>query len=111
MYSLVGGLLPGRSEGNGWFILLFLLWSYETSSAPLVFSLAPSLGTLCLVQWLTESIHFRIYQALVEPARDIYIRLLSASTCWHPQECLGLDPQVGQSLDGLSFSLYSTLCL
>ena len=46
-----------------------------------------------------------------------FIRLLSASTCWHPQKSLGLvtvygmDPQVGQSLDRLSFSLCSTLCL
>jgi hypothetical protein len=25
-YSLVDGLVPGRSGGTGWFILLFLLW-------------------------------------------------------------------------------------
>ena len=46
------------------------------------------------------------WQSLSE---DSYIRLLSASTCWHPQYCLGLvvvygmDPQVGQSLNGRSF--------
>jgi hypothetical protein len=48
---------------------------------------------------------------------ESYIRLLSARTCWHPQLCLGLvtvygmDPQVGQCLDGFSFSLCSTICL
>jgi hypothetical protein len=48
---------------------------------------------------------------------DSYIRLLSANTRWHLQYCLGLvtvdgmDPQVGQSLDGLSFCLFSMLCL
>jgi hypothetical protein len=26
VYSLVDGLVPGRSGGTGWFILLFLLW-------------------------------------------------------------------------------------
>ena len=58
-----------------------------------------------------------ISQALVYLSGDSFIRLLSASTCWHPQQCLGLvivngmDPQVSQSLDGHFFSLYSTLCL
>jgi hypothetical protein len=26
VYSLVGGLVPGRSGGSGWLILLFFLW-------------------------------------------------------------------------------------
>jgi hypothetical protein len=45
------------------------------------------------------------------------LRLLSGSTCWHLQLCLGLviingmDPHVSQSLDDYFFSLYSTLCL
>ena len=86
----------------------------QTPSAPWVLSLAPPLGTLCSVQWLTESIYLCICQALAEPLRT---QLLSASTYWHPQYCLGLvtvcemNPQVGQSLDGLSFSVCSTLCL
>jgi hypothetical protein len=43
---------------------------------------------------------------------DNYIRLLSASSCWHLPLYLGLvvvhgmDPQVGHSLDGCSFSLF-----
>jgi hypothetical protein len=35
-----------------------------TPLAPWVFSLAPSLGTLCSIQWMTVSIHFCICQAL-----------------------------------------------
>ena len=39
------------------------------ASAPWVLSLVPPLGTLCLVQWLAESIHLCICQALAEPIR------------------------------------------
>jgi hypothetical protein len=39
----------------------------QNPSAPWVLSLAPSLRTLCSVQWLAESIHLHICQALVEP--------------------------------------------
>ena len=51
------------------------------------------------------------------PPCDSHIRLLSASTSWYPQYCLGLvtvygmDPQMGQSLDGISFIHCSTLYL
>jgi hypothetical protein len=41
----------------------------QTSSAPLICSLAPSLGTLCSVQWMAVSIYFCICQALAEPCR------------------------------------------
>ena len=89
----------------------------QTPSAPWVLSLAPPLGTLCSVQCLAVSIHLCICQALAGLSGDRYNRLLSASTCWHPQKCLGLvivygmDPQVGQSLNGHSFNLCSKLCL
>jgi hypothetical protein len=65
VYPLVGGLVPGSSEGTGWFILLFL----QTPLAPCVLSLAPPLGTLCSVQWMAVSIYFCICQALAEPLR------------------------------------------
>jgi hypothetical protein len=65
------------------------------------------------------STHFCICQALSEPgfSGESYIRLLSASSCWHPQECLGLvvvygmDSPVGQSLDSPFFCLSSEFCL
>jgi hypothetical protein len=65
---LIGGLVP-RSSG-------VLVSSYGCSSygasdpfSSVGFSLAPSLGTLCSVQWMTVSIHFCISQALEEPCR------------------------------------------
>jgi hypothetical protein len=39
------------------------------TSAPWVLSLAPSLETLCSVQWMAVSNHFCICQALAEPLR------------------------------------------
>jgi hypothetical protein len=89
----------------------------QTPSAPWILSLAPSLGTLCAIQWKTVSIHFCICQVLAEPLGNSSIRVLSASSWWHLPWCLGLvvvygmDPQVGQSLGGHSFSLCSKLCL
>ena len=65
----------------GWWFSPWELWGYwlvhivvppmglQTPSAPWVLSLAPSLGTLCSVQWMTVSIHFCICQALAEPLR------------------------------------------
>jgi hypothetical protein len=63
----------------GWWFSSRELWGYwlvhivvpliglQTPSAPWVLSLAPPLGTLCSVQWM--SIHFCISQALAEPLR------------------------------------------
>jgi hypothetical protein len=45
----------------------------QTPSAPWVFSLAPSLGTLCSVQWMAVSIQICICQALAESlGRELY---------------------------------------
>ena len=41
----------------------------KTPSTPWVFSLAPSLGTQCSVQWMAVSSHFCICQALAESLR------------------------------------------
>jgi hypothetical protein len=65
----------------GWWFRPWELWGYwlvhivvplmrlQTPSAPWVLSLAPSLRTLCSVQWMAVSIHFCISQALAEPLR------------------------------------------
>jgi hypothetical protein len=64
--------------------------------------------------WASPSVLVMLWQ---DVSGDSHIRLLSASTCWHLQSHLGLvtvyrmDSQVGQSLDGLSFSLCSIFCL
>jgi hypothetical protein len=45
----------------------------QTPSAPWVLSLAPSLETLCSVQWMAVSIHFCISEVLTEPLRrEVY---------------------------------------
>jgi hypothetical protein len=50
----------------------------QTPSTPWVPSLAPSLGTLCSVLWMTVSIHFCICQVLAEPLkRQLYQALVS----------------------------------
>jgi hypothetical protein len=81
----------------GWWFSPWELWRYwlvhivvpprglQTPSAPWVLSLAPSLGTLCSVQWMAVSIHLCICQALAEPLRrQLYqapvSKLLLAST-------------------------------
>jgi hypothetical protein len=76
----------------------------QIPSASWVFSLAPSLGTLCSVQWMAVSIHFYICQALAEP-----LRLLSASSYWHPQQCLVLVFVYGMDALGSAFSGWSFL--
>jgi hypothetical protein len=89
----------------------------QTTSAPSVLSLSPPLGTPCSIQWLAVSIHLCICQALAEPFRR---QLYQAPVSKHffglcNSLSLGLvsihemNPQVGQSLDGLSFNPCSTL--
>ena len=51
----------------------------QSPSAPLVLSLAPSLGTLCSVQWMAVSIYFCICQALAEPLNETAI----SGSCQH----------------------------
>ena len=80
-----GGLVPGNSVGY-WFVHIVVPpMGLQAPSAPSVLSLAPPLGTLCLVQWLAVSIHFCICQRLEESLRrQLYqasvSKLLLAST-------------------------------
>jgi hypothetical protein len=60
------------------------LMGLQTPSAPWVLSLAPSLGTLCSVHWMTVNIYC-ICQSLADLSGDSFIRLLSANSCWHLQ--------------------------
>jgi hypothetical protein len=52
-----------------WLVHIVPPLGLQTLSAPWVLSLAPPLGNLCSVQWLAESIHLCIFQALAEPLR------------------------------------------
>ena len=45
----------------------------QSPSAPWILSLAPSLGTLCSLQWMTVSIHYCICQALARASQQTAI--------------------------------------
>jgi hypothetical protein len=60
----------------------------QTPSAPWVLSLAPSLGTLCSIQWMSVNIQFYIFQVLAEPLR----RQLLSGSC--QQVCVGIHNSV-----------------
>jgi hypothetical protein len=121
VYSLVDSfdsLVPGTSWGGGlvgWYCCSS--YGFQIPSTPSVLSLTPLLGTPCSVQWLMQACTFvfvRLKQGLSEGS---YIRLLSACTPWHPQQCLyllvvyGMNSHMEHSLDGISYSLCSTLYL
>ena len=101
----------GSSGGSDWLILLFFPWGCKPHSAPSVLSLTPSLGTQCSVNYK----HLPLY--LSGSGRASQETAISGSC----QQTLlgihnsvwvyGIDPQVRQSLDDLSISLCSTLCL
>jgi hypothetical protein len=107
--SLLGGLVPGSSGGIWLADIVILLMKLQTPSAPSVFSLTLPLGSPCSQSnswlWATASLFVRFWQNL---SGDSYIRFLSANISWFLKECLGLvfvygmDPQLVQSLDGLS---------
>ena len=87
------------------FLSLLFKFTYISSVIPLPISTSqkpPMPSLLALLPWGCSQ-------------DTAIIKLLSASTSWHPQQWLGLmvsygmNCQMGQSLDGLSFSLCSTL--
>jgi hypothetical protein len=87
VYSLVGGLVSGSSVEYWLVHIVVPPMGLQTPSAPWVLSLASPLGTLHSVQWMALSLSFYICQVVVEPLGRCYIRLLSASSCWHSQYC------------------------
>ena len=76
----------------------------------------PPLGTLYSVQWLDVSICLCICQALAESLRrqlhqaPLSKHFLSPTMVSGLVTVYGMNPQVGQPLDGLSISLCSILC-
>jgi len=110
----------------GWWFSPWELWLVgivlmvlQTPSAPSTLSLTPPMGTPFSVQWLAVSICLCIHHALPDPVRrQLYQApvslhfLASAILSWVWWLCVyGLDPQVGQALNGHSFlqSLLQTL--
>ena len=70
MCSLIGDLVPGSSRGEYWLVHIAVPpIGLQSPSGPWVLSLAPPLGVLCSIQYMTVSIHFYIFQALSEPTR------------------------------------------
>jgi hypothetical protein len=118
VYSLVDGLVPGSSWGTGWFIIVVPPMGLQTPSAPSVLSLDLPLGTLCSVQWLAESIHLCICQALIEPLRrqlyeaPVSKYLLASIIVSGFVDCIW-DGSPGEEVSGWPFlqSLLHTLCL
>jgi hypothetical protein len=79
----------------------------QTPSAPRILPLTPPLGSFCSDQWLAVSIHPCICQALAEPLRE-QLYQAPVSKCFLASAIVsgmvaayGMDPQVGQSIDGL----------
>ena len=96
--------------------IVVLPMGLQTPSAPSVLSLTPPLGTLCSVQWLAESIHLCICQALAEPLRrqlyeaPVSKHLLASAIMSGFGDCI-LDESPGGTVSGGSFlkSLLYTL--
>jgi hypothetical protein len=97
--------------------IVVLPMELQTLSAPWVFSLAPSLGSLCSVHWMAVSIHFSIFQTLAEPLRrqlyqaPVCKLLLRLTTVSGVGGCIQNGSPVGLFLVGPFFSLCFTLCL
>jgi hypothetical protein len=114
----------------GWWFSSWELWGYwlvhivvppmglQTPSFPWVLSLASPLGTLCLVQWLAESIHLCICQALAETLRrqlyqaPVSKHLLASARVSGFGDCIW-DGSLGGAVSGWPFlqSLLHTLSL
>ena len=77
----------------------------QTPSSPWVLSLAPSLGTLCSIQWTAVNILFCISRHWHSLTKDSYIRLLSEGSCWNLPNVWVWWLFMGQSLDGRCFCL------
>jgi hypothetical protein len=98
-------------------VLVGLYWCSSYGVANLFSSFDSfSKSSIYSVHWLVVSIHFCVCQALAKPLwRQLYQTcvskiLLPSAIVSGFGVVYGMDLQVGQSLNGLSFSLCSTLC-
>jgi hypothetical protein len=114
VYSLVGGPVPGSSEGSG--LLTLLLTPMGCKPSQLLQTLLKLLHWVPCAQsngWLlaSDSVFFMLWQSL---SADNHIRLLLASSSWHLQSCLGLVAVYGSPGEAVSVwpflqSLHHTL--
>jgi hypothetical protein len=114
VYPLVCGLVPGSSGGTGWLILLFFLRGCKplqllcpfSSSSMVNHVLIPMDGCehhFCKALALAKPLRRELYQAPVSK------HLLASTKVSGFLTIYGMDPQVEQSLDGLSFSFCPNL--
>jgi hypothetical protein len=107
IHSLVGGLIP---ENTGWSSqpTLFFLWGYNPLCPSSASPRSPS-----SVWWFALSIYMHCSVAATISQGTWS---LSISAPWQQQQCRcsvstdRMAPQVGQSLDGTSFSFCSIFC-
>jgi hypothetical protein len=118
VYSLVGVLVSGCSEGGWGSGCLILLFLWDCKLLQLLQSFNSSIADPVLKTIVgCEHLHLYLSGSGRASQETTISRLLAASTSWHPQKNLGLvtvygmDLRVGQSLDSLSFSLCSTSSL
>ena len=113
----------GNSGGSGWLILLFILWAanpfntfsplyYTSIGEPLLCPMSAVSICLCICQALAEALKRQLYQTPVSNSGNNVNNVFLASAIVS-EFCIyiWMNPQVGQSLEGLSFSLCSTLCV
>lgn len=82
----------------------------RSPSVPSAFPLTLPLGSPDSVQWLAVSTCTWLSQVLVEPLRGQPYQTRVGKHILPSAIVSGMGPKVGLSLDGLSFSLCSTLC-
>jgi hypothetical protein len=118
LYVLFGWWFrPVSSGASGWLIFLLFFMRLQTPSPPSVLSLTPPLGTPCSVQWLAESIHFCICQALAEPLRRELYQTPVSKHFLAPTIVSGFGDCIWDGSPGgavscwPSFNFCSTLCL
>jgi hypothetical protein len=114
LYSLVGGLVPGSSEGYWLVHIVVPPMGLQASSAPSLLSLPPPLGALCSVQWLAKSMHLCICEAPEEPLRiqlyqaPINKHLLASTIVSGFCDCIW-DGSPGEAVSGWSMLFSSPL--
>jgi len=114
VYSLIRGFVLERSGVSCLLLLLFFLWDYYPSSSFGPFSKS-SIG----VSMLSPVVIYEHLPLCFSGSGRAYQEKAISGSYQHPllgiQSSIwvryGMDPQAGQSMDGLSFSQCSTLCL
>ena len=88
-FTLVGGLIPGSSQGSGWLILLFFLWlvnpfsSFSPSSSIGVPVLSPMVGCKHLPLYLSGSGKASQETAITDSCQQPLLGILNSVWVWY----------------------------